>query len=58
MDGNMEFKVILSDYFNSFLIALRERVFFFFFFLFLRFRGRDFFDFTPRLNELLHHRSR
>lgn len=32
MDGNMEFKVILSDYFNSFLIALRERVFIFFFF--------------------------
>lgn len=33
MDGNMEFKVILSDYFNLFLIALRERVFFFFFFI-------------------------
>lgn len=32
MDGNMEFKVILSDYFNLFLIALRERVFIFFFF--------------------------
>lgn len=28
----MEFKVILSDYFNLFLIALRERVFIFFFF--------------------------